>query len=146
MYPTFLKTPCTWMCWKPRRREITRPVIHKNRRCHVSSWKVHFWCFYGKGREHEQGVVASYVVLPTSGPPGTCMCCPFSVIINCEGRGRGRWLLFPFLKLFWCFFGGSSCVSQIDIFMRCSQHLLGTSKRHRHYWFLNFFLSHPRTL
>lgn len=55
------------------------------------------------------------MVLPTSGPPGTCMCSPFSVIINCGGRGHGCWLLFPLLKLFWVFFAGPSCLSEIDV-------------------------------
>lgn len=54
------------------------------------------------------------MVLPTSGPPGTCMCCPFSAIINSAVRGHGCGLLFPFLQLFW-FFAGPSCVSQIDV-------------------------------
>lgn len=45
--------------------------------------------FYGREREQQQGVVASYVVLPTSSPPGLCEHSPFSMIINGDGRGRG---------------------------------------------------------
>lgn len=77
--------------------------------------------------------MASYVVLPTSGPPGPCMCCPFFVIINCDGRGHGCWLLFLFLKLFWVFFAGPSCVSQIDI-LCCSLRVARISKRCHHDW------------
>ena len=46
--------------------------------------------FYGREREQQQGVVASYVVLPTSSPPGSCERSPFSMIINGDGRGRGH--------------------------------------------------------
>lgn len=39
------------------------------------------------------------------------LACPFSVIINCDGRGHGCWLLFLFLKLFWGFCRTQLCVT-----------------------------------
>lgn len=64
-------------------------------------------------REPEEGVVASSsVVLASPGPPGTCLCSPFSLLINGGGRARGCWLFFPLSEVFLgvFYFAGSSCV------------------------------------
>ena len=81
------------VCTCGGKRGVGGGGVHRaNYRCHVSGWKVRFLVgfFLWKTRRAAAGgcggILCGFTHLK---PSGSCVCGPFSMIINGDGRGLG---------------------------------------------------------